>query len=109
MGAVTTVTVFATCGGREEADRIARTLVEERLAACVNVLPGVTSVYRWEGALQEDEEVVLLAKTREALADAVRARIEALHAYDLPCVVVLPHGASGSARYRAWVEEQTAG
>ena len=110
MGAVTSgcVSVFVTCGARDEADHIARTLVTEGLAACVNILPGVTSVYRWEGETHADPELVLFMKTRQELAERLCARVEELHSYDVPCIVVLPL-AGGNSRYLEWIREQTRG
>ena len=100
--------VLMTAGSREEADKIANALVTEMLAACVNVLPGVTSVYRWEGAVQRDQEWLLLAKsTREVLDDLVR-RVHALHSYDLPEVVALPI-TGGSEAYLHWVDGEVHG
>jgi periplasmic divalent cation tolerance protein len=87
------------------ARRIARTLVEERLAACVNVLPGVTSIYRWEGALHEDAEHLLIAKTTQDCLAALAKRLEVIHPYALPELVALtPSG--GSERYLAWVRDE---
>ena len=82
--------------------RIARALVEERLAACVNVLPGVRSVYRWKGAVEEASEVLLIAKTRADRSAALASRVRALHPYQLPEVVVLPV-TDGSRAYLRWV------
>ena len=84
------------------ARRIARALVEERLAACVNLLPGVHSIYRWKGAVEEASEVLLVAKTRAARVAALAARVRALHPYELPEVVALPV-ADGSRSYLRWV------
>jgi periplasmic divalent cation tolerance protein len=100
------VSVFVTCGSREAAEHIATTLVEERLAACVNVLPGVTSVYRWQGELTKDAEVALLAKCRASQAARVSERVIELHAYDVPCVVVHPL-VGGSPTFLDWVRSQT--
>ena len=95
--------VLMTAGSREEAEKIADTLVKEMLAACVNLLPGVTSVYRWEGQVQRDQEWLLIAKsTREALDDLVR-RVQALHSYDLPEIIALPV-VGGSEAYLRWVD-----
>jgi periplasmic divalent cation tolerance protein len=87
--------------------RIARALVEERLAACVNVVPGVRSVYRWGGAVQEDEEVLLVAKTRRDRAVALAERVRALHPYELPEVLALP-ACAGSEPYLDWVRRESA-
>ncbi|MDH5824910.1 divalent-cation tolerance protein CutA [Luteimonas sp. RD2P54] len=95
------------CPDRDAADRIATALVEERLAACVNVLPGVRSVYRWEGALQRDDEVLLLAKTAPGRLQALIARVVALHPYELPEVIAV-ESAGGLPAYLDWVALETA-
>src|SRR5579875_515413 len=81
--------VLCTCSSREEAMRIAQTLVEERLAACVNVLPGVTSVYRWQGQVETAEEVLLVMKTAEQRFSQLCERIAALHSYEVPEIISL--------------------
>ncbi|HEY5658379.1 MAG TPA: divalent-cation tolerance protein CutA [Myxococcota bacterium] len=86
----------------EMAGHIARTLVEERLAASVNAVPGVRSVYRWRGELREASEVLLVAKTASARVPALAARVQALHSYELPAVVALPL-VDGSAAYLDWI------
>lgn len=96
--------VLITAPDAAEGSRLAHLLVGERLAACVNLVPGVQSVYRWEGAVQEDAEVLLIAKTEASRLDALIARLEAAHPYDVPEVLALPV-AGGSAPYRAWVVE----
>ncbi len=92
----------------EEARRLAQTLVEEGLAACVNLLPEIISIYRWEGAVHEDREVLLVAKTTQAGVEALTARVLALHSYDVPEVIVLPIVA-GSAAYLSWLSGAVAG
>ena len=100
--------VLMTAGSREEAEKIANALVAEMLAACVNVLPGVTSVYRWEGEVQRDQEWLLVAKsTREVLDDLVR-RVQALHSYDLPELIALPV-VGGSEAYLRWIDGEVHG
>ena len=99
--------VYVTAGGPEEARAIGRALVDERLAACVNVLDPVTSLYRWEGELCEDRETVLIAKTRAELVDALTERVRALHSYDCPCVVAFPI-VGGNARFLDWIADETA-
>jgi periplasmic divalent cation tolerance protein len=90
----------------ESARRIARALVEERLAACVNLVPGVTSIYRWQGALHEDAEHLLIVKTQANRLAALAERLAVLHPYALPELVALtPSG--GSERYLAWVCAET--
>jgi periplasmic divalent cation tolerance protein len=96
------VFVYITAGSRDEAMRIGRTLVEERLAACVNILGGMTSIYRWQGAVETAEETVLVAKTRAGLFDRLTARVKELHSYDVPCVVELPIG-RGNPDYLDWL------
>ncbi|MBX6375988.1 MAG: divalent-cation tolerance protein CutA [Acetobacteraceae bacterium] len=99
--------VYVTAADAEEARRIGRALVEERLAACVNVLPGHTAIYRWEGRLEESAEAAFLAKTTAARFEALRARIRALHSYALPCILALP-AAGGDAEFLAWVRGEVA-
>jgi len=86
---------------------LVRTLVKERLAACGSVVPGVTSVYRWEGELQEDPEVLLFLKTTEAVLPDLLRRIPELHGYDVPEILALPVS-EGHPPYLAWVTESTA-
>lgn len=100
--------IFCTCPDAESAARIARTLVDERLAACVNRLPGVTSVYRWQGEVHEDSEVLLLIKGRRELFELLRARLVALHPYDVPEVIALEI-AAGHMPYLEWLRAQTGG
>jgi len=88
------------------AQRIARTLVEERLAACVNVMPGLRSLYRWEGRVEDAAEVLLVAKTHAGRAAALAARVAELHPYELPEVLELPV-VGGSKPYLAWVRRES--
>jgi periplasmic divalent cation tolerance protein len=94
--------VLTTCGDRQTAERIAHRLVEQRLAACVNILPGVQSVYRWQGAVQSDPEVLLLIKTKAALIHQVQSTIASLHSYEVPEFLVL-RISGGSDAYMAWL------
>ena len=98
------VLVLSAVGTREEAERIAQALVTERLAACVNVVPGVVSVYRWKGAVQQGDEILLLIKTQATAVEALRARLVALHSYELPEVVVLAI-TGGHPPYLDWIAE----
>lgn len=98
------IVILTACGSSEEAERIARTLVEARLAACVNVLPGARSFYRWKGAVEESAEVLLLIKSSRALFPALRAQVEKLHSYELPELIALSV-VEGSENYLAWMEE----
>jgi periplasmic divalent cation tolerance protein len=99
--------LLTTAPDADTAASLARALVGERLAACVNVVPGVRSFYRWEGDVQEDAEVLLIIKTQAARQEEVAARIKALHPYALPEVLVLPV-VGGSVSYLDWVETESA-
>jgi len=101
-----TLLILCTCPNADSAGRIARVLVEERLAACVNRVPGLTSVYRWQGEIHEDNEVLLLIKTRRELFELLRARIIELHPYDVPEVIALEITA-GHAPYLEWLRTET--
>ncbi|MGB8262008.1 MAG: divalent-cation tolerance protein CutA [Terracidiphilus sp.] len=94
--------VLTTCDNPHEATRLARTLVEERLAACATIIPRVESIYRWEGAIESGTETLLLLKTASAQVDALRDRLLALHSYQTPEFLVLDV-AGGSAGYLAWL------
>ncbi len=100
------VLLYVTAGDAEEAARIGRTLVEEKLVACVNVLGQIRSIYRWQDEVQDDGEVALLAKTRASLVAQVSERIKALHSYDVPCVVALPI-VDGNAAFLDWIAGET--
>jgi periplasmic divalent cation tolerance protein len=96
------ILVLSTAGSAEEGERIARALVEERLAACVNVVPGALSVYRWQGAVRADAEVLLVIKSVRERFSELRARVRQLHSYELPELVCL-EPAGGDEEYLAWV------
>jgi periplasmic divalent cation tolerance protein len=98
------VVAFSTVGSAGDAERIARALVERRLAACVNVVSGVVSVYRWKGEVRRDEERLLVLKTRAEKLEALREALVELHPYELPELVALPIEA-GHAPYLAWLDE----
>ena len=100
--------VLVTCSTTAEARRIARAVVEARLAACVNILPGaVTSVYRWKGKVESARERLILIKTSDKRLAKLRAAVERLHSYDVPEFIALPIIA-GSPKYLAWLEESLA-
>jgi len=101
-------TILLTAPDAETAERIGRALVEERLAACANVVPGVVSVFRWEGAVRREAEALVIVKTVAARVEEVRARVVELHPYDVPEVLVLPV-VGGHAPYLAWVAEEVTG
>jgi len=96
--------VFVTCQGSEEAEVIARAVVEEHLAACVNVLPGVKSCYMWGREMKWSEEVLLLIKTTEVRFLALQSRVRELHSYDVPEIVGVPIDV-GFDKYLQWVEQ----
>lgn len=102
------VVVFVTCGSAEEAEKIARALVEERLAACVNISAPIRSLYRWEGKLCDDKEVLLVIKTARALFDRVRRAVEKLHSYQVPEVICLPV-IDGAPNYLNWLSAAVGG
>ena len=97
---------FSTCPDAASADRIAATLVEERLAACVNVLPGVRSTYRWQDQVRRDDELLLVIKTTGDRLDALRERLTAIHPYELPELVAV-EAAGGSPAYLDWIATET--
>jgi periplasmic divalent cation tolerance protein len=96
--------VLSTCADREQAERIAHRLVEEHLAACVNILPGVQSVYRWEGKVESAAEVLMVIKTSTDLVPGVELTIAGLHSYQVPEFLVLPVF-GGSHAYLAWLRD----
>jgi periplasmic divalent cation tolerance protein len=98
---------YCTCPSEDEAQSIAQTLVAEDLAACVNILPGVTSVYRWQGQVETDAEALLIIKTTEGCCQSLTARIEQLHPYDVPEVIAYPI-TTGHENYLNWVRQCTA-
>ena len=101
------IVVLSTCGSAEDAQRVARGLVEKRLAACVNLIPGVRSIYHWKEAIEEDVEVLLLIKTTRELLDELRTEIERLHTYEVPEVIAISV-VDGSERYLAWMNRELA-
>ncbi len=103
-----TVVIYVTTGSQEEATKIGRTLVEERLVACANLLPKIQSFYWWNAAVQEGAQTPLLLKTRKNLAKAVVARVKALHSDDCPCVIAMPI-VRGNPDFLQWIENETWG
>jgi periplasmic divalent cation tolerance protein len=102
------ISVYITTPSRDLAERIARTVVEEKLAACVNIFTGVHSIYRWKGRVESADEVILIAKTRRDLFDALEKRVKELHSYEVPCIVAWPIEA-GHKPYLDWLEQETTG
>ena len=102
------VLVYTTWPSIVEAERAGRAILEKRLAACVNILPGMISHYWWQGKIERAEEVVMIVKTRAALAEAVRQAVKKLHSYETPSIMVLPVE-SVDADYYRWIVEETQG
>lgn len=98
------VVVFVTCGSTREAQRIAKTLVQRRLAACVNIVGPVKSVYRWKGRVESAREILMVIKTTRARFAELEKEIEKLHSYDMPEIIALPIRA-GSKPYLKWLRE----
>lgn len=101
-----TLAVLVTCPSRKTGEMVARLLVRERLAACVNVIPGLTSIYRWEGKICRDAEVLLVIKSRRSRLAALTRRVKSLHPYSVPEVIALPV-AGGSTSYLSWIRDST--
>jgi periplasmic divalent cation tolerance protein len=99
------IVIYVTVGAAEEAGRIARALVEDRLAACVNQLPSVRSTYRWQGEVEQSNEELLIIKTRRDLLASVHKRVRELHSYELPELIALPV-VDGSVEYLQWLDDQ---
>ena len=100
------VFVYTTYPSAVEAEKAGRALIEKALAACVNILPGMISLYRWEGAIERGDEVVMIIKTRASLAEAVSAAVKEMHSYTTPAILVIPlEGVD--AGYFAWLMAET--
>ena len=97
--------VYMTAGSRKEAETIGRALVGAKLAACVNIISGMNSIYTWQGELQMDEEVVMIAKTTSTKTDALIDKVKSLHSYDCPCILQLPV-AGGHQPFLDWITDQ---
>ena len=100
------VFIYITTSSEAEAQKIASAVVAERLAACANIIPGMKSLYRWQGEVEQRDEIVLILKTQEKLFQAVEARVKTLHSDRTPCIVALPLMA-GNADYMRWIEIET--
>ncbi len=100
--------VYATFPDLETAERIGGALIKAELAGCINLLPGMTSIYRWEGEIERAHEVVMVVKTRANLTAAVTSEIEARHPYDTPAVLVFEVG-GGARKYLEWIASETRG
>ena len=102
------VFVYTTYPSVVEAEKAGRALLERELAACVNILPGMVSLYRWQGALERGEEAVMIIKTRASLAEPVCAAVKEMHAYATPAILVIPIE-SVDQTYLAWILAETEG
>ena len=100
------VFIYITAKNKKEAEAIGRFLVKERLAACVNIIDKIESIYWWEGKIQEDKEVILIAKTKENLTDKLIKAVKQIHSYDCPCIIVLPI-VGGNKDYFDWIKKET--
>ena len=100
--------VYMTTENSSQAETIGRALVENRLAACVNILGGMRSLYWWDDKVQSDNETVLLAKTTDNNLDALTSLVKELHTYDVPCIVALPI-TGGNPDFLSWIQKETAG
>jgi periplasmic divalent cation tolerance protein len=97
--------VYVTVGSPDEGERLSRALVEERLAACVNRVGPVRSVYRWQGQIEQNDEELLIIKTKRALFERLKTRVQELHSYSVPEIIALPI-LEGSEPYLKWLKEQ---
>ena len=100
------ITVFITAPNEEEAAKISRTIVEERLAACVNIIGSVRSIYRWQGRIEDESEVLMVVKTKRTLFDRLQGRVKELHSYEVPEIIGLPV-IEGSKQYLDWLGQET--
>ena len=103
---MTATMIYVTASSDEEALRIADAIVTERLAACANVVRGVTSMFWWEGRVQEGQEVTIILKTRDELVERLTDRVRELHSYDCPCIVALPI-TGGNKAFIDWIIAET--
>ena len=99
--------VYMTAGSVEEAKNIGKILVGQNLAACVNLLENITSIYKWEEKLEESQEVIMIAKTRKTLMPKLIEIVNSIHSYDCPCILELPVQ-SGNPDFLSWIKSQTA-
>src|SRR4030066_2254131 len=100
------IVVLVTCGSEDEAVEIAHALVEERLAACVNMISAVRSIYRWEGKIWDEKEWMLIIKTQKKRFEELEKKVKSLHSYSVPEIIALPV-VEGSSSYLKWIRENT--
>lgn len=102
------VSVYITTSNKEEANRIGKAIVEQRLAACANIFDSMHSIYWWKGKIEEEKEAVLILKTKETLVDQLTEEVKKLHSYKVPCIVAWPI-INGNEAYLDWIGEVTEG
>jgi len=100
------ILIYITASSNEEARSIGRTLIEERLCACVNIIDNMQSIYRWQGNIEEAKEVILIVKTQKSLFEQVQKRVKELHCYEVPCVIQIDVP-KGSQEYLKWISDET--
>ncbi len=100
------IVIFITAPNENEAAKIARSLVEARLAACVNILKNIRSIYTWQGNIEDDAEALMIVKTRKSLFDALSAKVKEIHSYEVPEIIALPI-IEGSEDYLQWLNDST--
>ena len=98
--------IYITAGDMDEARVIGKALVSDRLAACVNIIDNINSMYWWQGEIQDDMEVIIIAKTKESLVPELIEKVKSMHSYDCPCIVSLPI-VDGNKAFLEWVAEET--
>lgn len=106
LSKITEVAVFITVPNEDEGAVIAKALVESRLAACVNIVKNIRSIYSWQGKIEDDSEVLMIAKTRRKLFSDLESRVKELHSYDVPEIIAVPI-VSGSGDYLKWLKDST--
>ncbi len=102
------IVVYITAPAEDEASRIARCLVEEGIAGCINIVNGIRSIYKWQGKIEDDQEVLMIVKTQRHLFDSLKNRVKELHSYTVPEIIALPI-IEGSDDYLNWLKEATKG
>ncbi len=98
--------LYITCKDKQEAIEVGKELVEDKLVACANIIEGMTSMYWWNGKVEQEQEVILIAKTQSNLFDRVNEKVSELHSYEVPCVVAFPIVA-GNKEYLDWITDST--
>ncbi len=100
------IVVFITAPDEDEAEKIARELVENRLAGCVNIVKDIRSIYSWQGTIEDDKEILMIVKTQKSIFDVLIKKVKELHSYTVPEIIALPI-IQGSADYLKWLKEVT--